>query len=273
MSEPVFELMFEAYGVRVVVGVDDPALLGAVTQTLPPGWIETRTGTPVARVVLRHSPDELYDLLVNEEVTGRARSAVQAIQLLDAKLRLTVAEHAPEFVFIHAGVVAWKNSALVLPGRTFTGKSTLVEALLREGATYYSDEYAVLDRAGLVHPYPKPLSRRPAGVPRGVAISEAKDIDPRSLGADVGTTAIPIGLIASATYRSGARWEPSVLGRGESALALLAHAVVARIHPDRALAHIGCAVDGCSALEGERGEADETAALLLEQMALTAGRG
>ena len=32
--------------------------------------------------------------------------------------------------------------------------------LLRAGATYYSDEFAVFDARGRVHPYPKPLSIR-----------------------------------------------------------------------------------------------------------------
>lgn len=269
VSKLAFELLFEAFGVPVMVGVEDSALVPAVTETLPPGWKKITTGSGVARVVLRHAPDDRYELFVDETISARAENAVQAIQLLDAKLRLTIAEHAPRFVFIHAGVVAWEERALVMPGRSFTGKTTLVEALLRAGATYYSDEYAVLGRDGMVHPYPKPLSRRPTGLPRHEALSKAEDVDPRWLGAEVGTSPIPIALIASATYRSGARWEPQSLGPGESALALLAHAVVARIHPERVLAHIRRAVDGCGALEGERGEADETAALLLEQM--TAG--
>src|SRR5205085_1489540 len=76
-------------------------------------------------------------------------------------------------VFIHAGVVAWRGRAIILPGRTMTGKSTLVQALVAAGARYYSDEYAVLDGRGKVLPYPRRMSlRRPDGpsirsAPRG----------------------------------------------------------------------------------------------------------
>ena len=67
---------------------------------------------------------------------------------LEVDARHTVAVLSPQRVFIHAGVVGWSVHAIVMPGRTFTGESTLVEALVRRGAEYFSDEYAVLDRKG-----------------------------------------------------------------------------------------------------------------------------
>ena len=68
-----------------------------------------------------------------------------------------LAERARNRIFIHAGVVGWQGRAIVIPGRSFSGKSTLVAALLQAGATYYSDEFAVLDGRGYVHPF---LARR-----------------------------------------------------------------------------------------------------------------
>ena len=50
----------------------------------------------------------------------------------------------------------------MLPAPSFGGKTTLVAALVRAGAIYYSDEFAVLDEQGFVHPYAKPLSIRGA---------------------------------------------------------------------------------------------------------------
>ena len=64
---------------------------------------------------------------------------------------------------MHAGVVGWKGWALVLPGKSGAGKTTLVAELIRAGATYYSDEYAVLDERGRVHPYARPLAVRVDG--------------------------------------------------------------------------------------------------------------
>jgi hypothetical protein len=39
--------------------------------------------------------------------------------------RLTVAEFAVGRVFIHAGVIAWKGQAVVMPDRSFYGKTAL----------------------------------------------------------------------------------------------------------------------------------------------------
>ena len=65
----------------------------------------------------------------------------------------TVAQRSQQMLFMHAGVVAWRGMAIVFPGRSYTGKSTLVAELVLRGAMYYSDEFAVLDDTGKVHPY------------------------------------------------------------------------------------------------------------------------
>jgi len=57
-------------------------------------------------------------------------------------------------------VVAWRGRAILLPGRSYVGKSTLVMELVRAGAVYYSDEYAVLDARGRVHPFAQPVALR-----------------------------------------------------------------------------------------------------------------
>jgi hypothetical protein len=66
-----------------------------------------------------------------------------------------VAENARRWIFVHAGVVAWRGQAIVIPGATQSGKTSLVAALVRAGAEYFSDEYAVFDARGRVHPLPR----------------------------------------------------------------------------------------------------------------------
>ena len=72
----------------------------------------------------------------------------------------TVAQRSRQMLFVHAGVVGWRGMAIVIAGRSHTGKSTLVAELVRRGAVYYSDEFAVLDDMGMVHPYRRPLVLR-----------------------------------------------------------------------------------------------------------------
>jgi hypothetical protein len=75
----------------------------------------------------------------NLTYAGRGRSArtLERDELFEAferNLRMTIALLSRKFVFIHAGAVGWRRRAIVIPGRTFVGKSTLVEAMVREGA-------------------------------------------------------------------------------------------------------------------------------------------
>ena len=56
-----------------------------------------------------------------------------------------VGEHASRRVFVHAGVVAIDGGAVLIPGKSFSGKTTLTRALVEQGGVYYSDEFAVID--------------------------------------------------------------------------------------------------------------------------------
>ena len=71
----------------------------------------------------------------------------------DSLVRILVAEWTRSLVFIHAGAVGWRGKAIVFPGNSFFGKTTLVAELVRRGAAYLSDEYAILDENGVVHPF------------------------------------------------------------------------------------------------------------------------
>lgn len=58
--------------------------------------------------------------------------------------------------YIHSACVVLDGEAIILPGESGVGKTTLTLKLLGAGAKYCSDELAELD-GGLVYPYPKPL--------------------------------------------------------------------------------------------------------------------
>ena len=96
----------------------------------------------------------------------------------------------------------------MIPGATFTGKTTLVQALVEAGATYYSDEYAVLDDRGRIQPYPRPLSIRTGD---GSTLRERR--------ADlVGRVAFDerarMAAVVITRYRAGVRWQPRRLTHG-----------------------------------------------------------
>ena len=180
-----------------------------------------------------------------------------ATGVLDAQIRAFISANAREWTFVHAGVVTHLGRALLLPGATLSGKTTLVAALLRAGATYYSDEFAVLDDQGRVHPYPKPLSIRLAEPGR------SRETTAGELGGSTGDGPATVGLIAISPYRPGATWKPERRPAGVGALALLSNTVPARARPRKALHATARAAVEAITLEGDRGEADPTAELLL----------
>ena len=178
-----------------------------------------------------------------------ASNLTDAAQSLAAHAEFFVAEHAPNHLFVHAGVVGWKGHAIVMPGSSFAGKTTLVQAWLEAGATYYSDEFAVLDCAGRVHPFARPLAIRDGSTVGSRRVPVA------SLGAESGTTPMPIGLVLATSYRPGARWRPRRLTPALALLELMRHTVAARGNPTHSMPILKQAVSDGVAFAGVRGEA------------------
>jgi hypothetical protein len=260
-------ICFRSYGWRIGIRTNEPKILERVWPLLPPGCepseppivdklFSLRIGAPSKSTKVRN-----YHLLYS----GTARAArtlnlEEVLQSLESELQIFVAEFARERIFVHAGVVGWKGKALLLPGRSFAGKSTLVAALLRAGATYYSDEYAVLDEQGLVYPYLRRLSLR-----------EKEDTPPArrtaaELGAAQGTGPLPVGLVAFTKYQTGQRWQPRALSAGKAVVELLNNTVPSTTFPDRSMRALVQVPPRATSLKGLRGEAEETANLLLTQM-------
>ncbi len=254
---------FLSHGVRVGIRADSEESLALVRECYPPEWKPTEN--PVVDLLFsvrfggtgKHGGTRFFNLVYEGAARlARTLDREEALQALEQYLTLSVAELAPRRLFVHAGVVSWKGKAIVIPGRSYTGKSTLTAALVRAGARYYSDEYAVLDRHGRVHPYPRKLSlRQPEGPPRRCDAAE--------LGGRSGSTPIPVGLVVVTQFREGARWKARTLSPGQAALELLANTVPARRRPEFALTTLRTALEGARTVKSARGDADALARVLL----------
>jgi len=260
-------MVFTSFGVRVGVRTTDPAILKEVEPVLPPGWKPApgRSVSHLFSIVAGGASSNkgvrkmwiLYDGWVR---LARSRQPEPIFEALESAVRLQVAENAPRRIFVHAGSVAWRGKAILIPGRSFSGKSTLVSELVRAGATYYSDEYAVLDSRGRVHPFPSPLSMREPGGFVGT------DRHPSEFGGTTGDKPLPVGMVLVTSYKEGARWRPRELSAAEGALEMLANTVPARSRPDAALATLKAAVKDAEILKGKRGEASEAAEALIAHL-------
>jgi hypothetical protein len=236
-----------AFGVGFAVRADTPALLEEARPRMPPTWRLGRQGTPRREYTLTHAEGGVR-VEADGSALGHALSHRGALDVLESDLQLFVAQYSREFVFVHAGVVGLGRKALVLPGPSGAGKTTLVRALLKAGATYYSDEYALLDTSGRVHPYPRALSvRSPDGEKTRVPIGRAL--------AATGKVPLPIGIVALTEYCAGGRWRPRPLSRGELVLMLLTNTVPARERPAEVMATLVSAVAQAEGFRSVRGSA------------------
>jgi hypothetical protein len=257
-------LDIEAFGVGLGIEVRAPELRAEVEIVLPPGWTPLTGGEPVARFVLERADTDRYHLTKDGQPVAGPLDGDVAVKLLDSRIRIEIAGAVVDRTFVHAGVVAVGDRAIVLPGRSFAGKTTLVATLIESGATYLSDEYAVLDDAGLVHPYPRRLSMREPGALRGPLPAPTRELSAASFGAPTSDVALEIGLVAILTYRHGGAWQVEERTRAEGALAMLSNAATARKAPELVLAQVRAATRRARVIEGERGEAPDAASRLLE---------
>ena len=254
-------LTFVNQGARVRMEANSPGALELVARVLPFGSRIEGTQSPdavfslalAAGIATSDAPHRLYE---DSALLQSSPDLEVLLRRLESVLHFAVASHARSSLFVHAGVVGWRGHAILLPGPSMSGKSSLVAALLRAGAVYYSDEYAVVDGQGRVGPYAKPLLLRKS--------DDGRPPDgPASRGGPVGAQALPASLIVATHYSAGAHFAPVVRGQSRGLMTLIANTVVVRERPRFALDHLMPIARGATTLEGVRGAADEAAAWLL----------
>jgi len=254
------EIRIEVFGVRILVRVQPNSLAARVRSRLPrrPSLPETQRPDASYRVAVRRTPagSQIGTLSRGGRILTVGADPETLLDALQSDLEWLVAERARRVVFIHAGAVGWHGKAILLPGRSGSGKTTLVAALVRAGGVYLSDEYAVIDADGWVHPFPRKLGIR--GKDGG-----SERVSARALGGRIGHRPLRPGQMLALDYRPGSPWRLHALSPGQAAMVLLEHAVAARARPRATLAALARAVGDVSAWRGERGEADTFAAALL----------
>ncbi len=250
-------IAFKAYGLSIGIRTNTPRVPRALLDALPWGWKPARS----------NKVDWLYSLYLGGKGARAGRRAhvlfagsrkvirtvdlAKALAALRADLQAYTADNAVDRLFVRAGVVGWKGRAIVLPG-CVSGRGALLSALLRAGATYYSDEFAVLDERGYVHPFPR------------ISVREVNGRT-RAPGVRIGKRAIQVGLVVETDFRVRGR-PPRTPSPGQAVLSLLSNTVAARSQPEMALAFLSRAMEGAVAVKVAAGQPEEIAAQLLKEI-------
>jgi hypothetical protein len=160
---------------------------------------------------------------------------------------------------IHAGAVAFGKRALLMPGSTHAGKSSMVAELLRCGATLLSDEYALIDDAGFVHSYPRSVLRRDS---RGLQ----SPVLPEELGSSFAAGPVPVRWILALEFKPESDWEVQEVPQGETLMTLLKNTPHPLAESPEMVDFFMRAVSGARCYRGYRGDARQAADRILEMV-------
>lgn len=248
-------LSFTAYGVRAGVRSNRAEMLRHCLGFLPVGW--KQSASPIVECLYSivcsegDGAESSFQLYKDNQRLFCSPDPIMLLERLESDLALHVADLTPKRIFVHAGVVGWYGRAILIPARSMSGKTTLVVDLVRAGATYYSDEFAVIDQRGLVHPYARPLQVREHG-----SIRQNK-CAVEAIGGVAGQVPLPVGLVLLTRYKAGSKWRPRHISAGRSLLGILDNTVSARRDPALALKTLKIVATQSFTVQGVRGEGGE----------------
>ena len=249
-----------AFGSSILVESADSEIGGALDRYIFP---------PLPRSEFAQSTPDIH-LLVDRagngfriEVDGKL--AATSVTLHDAALAAVkalddvVVHRMKTYHAIHAGAVLIRGRALLLPGSSHAGKSSLVAELLRRGASHFSDEYALIDGQGQIHSYPRPLLLRKGGPLQTLVL-------PEELNAGFAPHPAPVGWILALDYNPGATWDVQELSQGEAVMLLLRNTPHEMAKSPEMIDFFLRVADKAVCFAGKRGDAAEAATQLLDQI-------
>ncbi len=245
-------LSFRSYGVPFTLCFDDDRLIDAFVDRIPPGSYRVVDIEAPLRYEIRSAEATSLALYLNQLKIACTADVTEMLDQFEGSVQLHVAGFCDHLLFVHAGVVCWRQHAIVIPGRSFSGKTTLVRELVAAGAQYLSDEYACIDSTGVVHAFGRPMSVR---TNNGKCRLQVPIVDshPRRT-----------ALFVLTRHEPGCCWAPQVVSSGTLMLALIENCVSVRKNPAGALATLRAALTGAVAVRSVRGEAADAAASILE---------
>ena len=259
---------FSSFGVKIVVQTNYPQFLEQNRSFIPslakPLGADERADY-IFSVIWDDSRTFATHVYRNEEklYSGRQINLVELLIILEGQIRVTIAEFSPNFVFLHSGAVAFNGNVIVIPGQSFSGKTTLTAAFVKKGALYFSDELVALDEWGYAYPFAKPLSIR-EGSPNDFQTPRSVE----SLGGKQATEPSPINLVIIPEYCVGENWQPERLSPGDAVLEIMKHSISVRTNPELTIKVLSRVAQNALILKGKRGEAEALVESIIQSLSM-----
>jgi hypothetical protein len=253
-----YDFGVRAFGCNIQVTAECPETLAMLERYVFPSLrrVACAADTPDIFIRVVRFSDE-FQLLINNVVVQSACGVIRLVPELIRALDEAVIQRLTRLHAVHAGAVQLGERVLLLPGVTHSVKSSLVAELLRRGAIYFSDEYALIDSEGRVYPYPRPLLLR-NGSP------EQFPVLPWECNSSIGTAPAPVGWILSLEYQPKCRWSVAAMPQSEALLTLLRNTPHVLAESPDLVGIFRHAVAGAACYSGRRTEAADAADQILQ---------
>ena len=233
---------FRGYGASVRVDVPDGVQLTDLRSHIAPELSaeEDVLGPADLHLTRWHG---VHHLVSGERRYGPYRTFDNALRGVSNGIHFLLGKRSP-LTFLHAGAIEIDGAAVIFPGRSRWGKSTLVASLVDQGCGYLSDEYAVVSPEGSIFPLSKPIRLRREG-------GGAEFRSPTGVSAPGGLSCAAVILTR---YEKGAAWDPELLTPGSAILGALPAALQSQDAPEQVLEALTALVSGAACYRGARGE-------------------
>lgn len=228
------------------------------------------------------------EVSLDGEVIDRFITTSAALAFLLWHLNRRAVAASSRFVLVHAGAVARRGPAIVLPAPMEAGKSTLVAGLLRAGFSYLTDEAAAIDPVnGRVTPYPKPVHLDYGSWPLFPDLAPAADdrrqpliraqwhVPPGRFGARVSDT-VALGAVVFPRYERGVTTALTPMSGADALVGLIANSFNFGLHGAQGLAGLASVLEGTRCFRLAVGDLDtacQALSALDEEISTTTATG
>lgn len=251
-----FRVAISCLGAHISIVLPDASWIDDLAPRLPQGWAPSKPAEPSEEDISYRSKSYLIPPASDLTAYG---GRVSLAETLTRDIEYAIAERSERYVFIHAGVVAVDGKAMIFPGESHSGKSTLVAALVHQGATYYSDEYAVVTIGGLVLPFPRRIALRNDFIhARG-----RTDLSAHAPSLQVAQSGIPASQVMFFTYEPDHEWLCKPLDPVSAFIELCKNTVGFRSRPVMSFEYLHRLAADTHCYQGTRADAEEAARLIL----------
>jgi hypothetical protein len=253
-----FEFGIRAFDSSILAECSSAEIRDALDRYLFPPLPRSDPARLLPNIRLRVDHDAKgFHVVLNSEPSTFALTLHDAVLAAVKAIDDAVVKCMTTFRAVHAGAVLIDGKALLFPGSTHAGKSSLVAELLRRGASHFSDEYALIDQEGRVHAYPRPLLQRNGRPLQSLVL-------PEELNASFASEPAPVGWIVSVEYVQGGAWDIDEVSQGEAVMLLLRNTPHHMDQTPEVIDFFSRVACNAVCYEGKRGDAAEAATRILD---------